>query len=208
MTSESKAEACIHNPARWYVRTVNTQIHQFIKTYDFGFIPELAVNISAGDTSPINNMLLERFKKLRIMKTYGGKVDIRRMPYEDNSIDILITEAVLEHVSQVWEAPVEIRRVLRIGGITIHRVPFMYPMHGEDYFRFTVTGLKDLFREFEVLQVGCAGHREITNFLMKYRSGAPKNDESSAAKKVVDNVGYGSVGDPCSNCIWGCFKKI
>ncbi len=218
MMTESSVEKCIQAPKRWYIRAVNEDIHAFIKTYDFGFIPTLAVNISAGGDSPINRMLAERFKNLRIMKTYGGKVDIKKMPYENNSLDIVITESVLEHVSHVWEAPDEIHRVLKPGGFTIHLVPLMYPRHGEDYFRFTPLGLKDLFSEFIALRVECAGNHEMTNFLMKYRSKGMRlqathplvkdlEDEDLVTKKIINRIGYGTLGDTCSNCVWGCFKK-
>jgi len=197
---------------RWYFEVGNDNIRDFIKEYDFGFVPEIGVNISADSQSPINKEFEEKYKELKITNTYKSKVDIRQMPYEDNSIDILITEWVLEHVAHVWEAPPEIYRVLRVGGITIHHVPFMYPEHGvHDLFRFTRLGLEDLFSEFEVLQLDCSGHQEITNFLMKYRSNHSERkkfvDEKIASKKIIDKVGYGFVGNLCSCSVWGCFRK-
>ena len=196
---------------RWYDRIAIENFRGFITVYEFGFTPKISVNISASRNSPLNKIVKETHPDIEIRNTYRGRVDIKNMPYEDNSIDILITEVVLEHVSQVWKAPPEIYRVLRVGGLSINHVPFMYPEHGEDYLRFTRRGLQDLFNMFEVAYIGCTGHQEITNFLMKYRTNHPKlsefEAEDDAANKVVSNVGYGNIGNPCSNCVWGYFRK-
>ena len=196
---------------RWYCKNAYGALCNFIKEYKFGFVPKSAVNISASSASPINEILGKTYQELQIVNTYRGEVDIKQMPYENNSTDVLISEMVLEHVSQVWEAPPEIYRILRVGGITIQLVPFMYPEHGKDYYRFTKDGLKDLFCEFEVLEVGCSGCQEIANFLLMYRSKHPKlkefKEEALVSKQIISEVGLGSFENLCSNCVWGIFRK-
>ncbi len=197
---------------RWYYEVGNENLRDFIKKYDFGFIPKVGINITGISQSPINKALQAKHKELKITNTVRMNVDIRHMPYADNSVDVLITEWVLEHVNHVWEAPPEIYRVLKAGGITVHHVPFMYPEHGViDHYRFTKNGLNDLFSKFETLLLGCAGHQEITNFLMKYRSAHPEKEkfenEELASKKIIDKMGYGFVGNLCSCAVWGCFRK-
>lgn len=196
---------------RWYDKTAIENFRSFIEVYGFGFTPKVSMNISAAKVSPLNEIIKKRYPNIDIRNTYRSSVDIKNMPYDANSIDILITEVVLEHVSQVWKAPPEIYRVLKVGGLSINHVPFMYPEHGVDYYRFTRAGLRDLFSLFEVADLGCAGHQEITNFLMKYRTNHPKlkefEAEDDAANKVFADVGYGDVGNLCSNCVWGYFRK-
>jgi len=209
----SLAEATRIRNQRWYDQVAIDNFRKFVHGYIFGFTPKHAINISASPVCPLNDALLEKYMDIKITNTYQGEVDIKQMPYADDSIDILMSKMVLEHVSHVWEAPAEIYRVLREGGITIQLVPFMYPEHGvgSDYLRFTRTGLGDLFNQFEVLQLGCSGHQEISNFLMKYRSNHPRlrlfENEKSAAEKIRNDVGDGKIGNLCSNTVWGYFRK-
>lgn len=64
------------------------------------------------------------------------------------SIDIVIVTEVLEHTRYVEGAVQEIHRILKPGGYLFLSVPFLYPVHsGDDEWRFTVHGLRDLFSE-------------------------------------------------------------
>jgi SAM-dependent methyltransferase len=53
------------------------------------------------------------------------KMDIHRIPFEDNSFDVIMCNHVLEHVEKDIEAMREIRRVLKKNGWAIMQVPFM-----------------------------------------------------------------------------------
>lgn len=54
------------------------------------------------------------------------KLDIRNMPLEDNSYDIVICNHVLEHIDDEHKAITEVYRVLRKGGFAILQVPMDY----------------------------------------------------------------------------------
>lgn len=56
------------------------------------------------------------------------KMDIHRMPFQDNSFDVVLCNHVLEHVDDDLQAMREIRRVLRPGGWAILQVPFFSPV--------------------------------------------------------------------------------
>ncbi|MFN8254418.1 MAG: class I SAM-dependent methyltransferase [Bacteroidales bacterium] len=54
------------------------------------------------------------------------KMDIRKMPFDDNSFDVLICNHVLEHIDDEEKATKEIYRVLKPGGWAILQVPMDY----------------------------------------------------------------------------------
>jgi SAM-dependent methyltransferase len=49
--------------------------------------------------------------------------DVRTMPFEDGSFDVVIDFGTCYHVVRPWEALEEISRVLRVGGIFAHETP-------------------------------------------------------------------------------------
>ncbi len=51
------------------------------------------------------------------------KMDIREMPFEDNTFDVLLCNHVLEHIDNELKATSEIYRVLKPGGWAILQVP-------------------------------------------------------------------------------------
>jgi SAM-dependent methyltransferase len=80
---------------------------------------------------------------------------IHKIPVEDGFFDVVINNAVMEHVSNPHEIMREMHRVLRSDGILYLVVPFMQPEHKcpTDYQRYTLDGLKQLAvdHDFEVL---------------------------------------------------------
>ncbi|MBX4200291.1 class I SAM-dependent methyltransferase [Candidatus Parcubacteria bacterium] len=82
--------------------------------------------------------------------------DITKLPFEDNSIDSAICNTVLEHVKNPEGAVSEMHRVLRSGGYAYTTVPFLYPFHAspDDYTRWTHAGVRELFKNFEIEEIG------------------------------------------------------
>ena len=56
------------------------------------------------------------------------KMDIHKMPFDDNCFDFIMCNHVLEHVENDIKALSEIKRVLKKGGRAIVQVPFYYPI--------------------------------------------------------------------------------
>lgn len=75
--------------------------------------------------------------------------DISRMPIKDNTVDMLINESILEHVTHPYDILNESYRVLKSGGRAAFVVPFMFPFHASpnDYNRWTDQGLKNIFSQ-------------------------------------------------------------
>jgi hypothetical protein len=89
-----------------------------------------------------------------------------RLPLGDESVDVVISNAVLEHVRDLSATIGEINRVLKPGGFVYIEIPFMqvyhtHDAHGvrfEDYRRLTRAGLVDTLDFCAPLDVGvCVG---------------------------------------------------
>jgi SAM-dependent methyltransferase len=71
------------------------------------------------------------------------------LPFLDNSMDGVISVAVLEHVRDPFKCAKEISRVLKPGGTLYCSVPFLQPYHGypHHYFNATAQGISRLFED-------------------------------------------------------------
>ncbi len=82
--------------------------------------------------------------------------DAHSLPFEDNSFDGVIVQAVLEHIVDPWRCVEEIYRVLKEDGLVYAETPFIQQVHGGryDFTRFTHLGHRRLFRKFEEIASG------------------------------------------------------
>ena len=88
------------------------------------------------------------------------KGDICHCPdIPDHSFDVVMSFDVFEHVERPWDAAAECVRLLKPGGLMVHRTLFSYRYHPcpIDYWRFSSQGLEYLFQrtgEMETLLTG------------------------------------------------------
>ncbi len=70
------------------------------------------------------------------------------IPIKTGTVDFVVCSAVLEHVNAPEFVVEEIFRVLKMGGAAWVDIPFMQPYHEspDDYQRYTLSGIKHLFR--------------------------------------------------------------
>jgi SAM-dependent methyltransferase len=85
--------------------------------------------------------------------------DAHRIPLPDDFFDGVVVQAVLEHVLQPIDVVREIERVLRPRGVVYAETPFMQQVHegAFDFTRFTESGHRYLFRNFENIASGASG---------------------------------------------------
>ena len=86
--------------------------------------------------------------------------DAEALPFGNDCFDLVWIEAVLEHLPNPSIAVTECRRVLKPGGCIYAEIPFLQGYHAapNDYQRLTLSGLRHLFREFEIIQAEpCSG---------------------------------------------------
>ncbi|KEO73631.1 methyltransferase domain-containing protein [Anditalea andensis] len=92
--------------------------------------------------------------------TFGPRTKIicdgHSLPFMDSSMDVVVIQAVLEHVLDPVQCVKEIHRVLKPNGIVYSEIPFMQQVHGKafDFTRFSFLGQRRLFRNFELIDMG------------------------------------------------------
>jgi SAM-dependent methyltransferase len=77
------------------------------------------------------------------------------LPFADESFDLVISSAVLEHVRDPFRSANELMRVLKPGGKIFAAVPFLQPYHAypHHYYNMTSEGLRNLFAPLEVIEL-------------------------------------------------------
>jgi len=85
--------------------------------------------------------------------------DAADIPLNSGSADLIINRTMLEHVPEPKIILNEMHRLLKKNGWIICYLPFMVPFHAapDDYHRWTISGIKALFKDFDELEVliGC-----------------------------------------------------
>lgn len=89
---------------------------------------------------------------------YDGKT----IPFPDNYFDAVFCTEVIEHVFNIEEVLIEIKRVLKNNGTAIFTFPFSYQEHEQpfDFARYTSYGTKYIFEKygFKILSQKKTGH--------------------------------------------------
>jgi SAM-dependent methyltransferase len=80
--------------------------------------------------------------------------DAQSLPFKNNSLDVVISRSLLEHVIDPLKIISEIDRCLKKNGYTAHLIPFMMPFHASphDYRRYTHKGVKLLFPGYKIIK--------------------------------------------------------
>lgn len=105
--------------------------------------------------------------------------DLHAIPLKDESVDTIVSIAVLEHTQYPWIVAQEFYRVLKPGCFGIIAVPFLQPQHAcpNDFVRFTENGLVELMRYvgFEIVETRSAHHfgQTLAWLLWKYITANP-----------------------------------
>lgn len=81
--------------------------------------------------------------------------DCYNIPLEDESVDVIVSTQVLEHLDTPSKMLQESYRLLKPGGMVIMTIPMSWGLHEEpyDFYRYTQYGIQYLFTE--------AGYKDI-----------------------------------------------
>lgn len=87
------------------------------------------------------------------------RADALALPFRDDTFDLVLSQATLEHVTDPQQAVDEMTRVLRPGGRLYIEVAFMQPLHQDPWHYFNVTphGLDHLCRGLDIIEKGAFG---------------------------------------------------
>jgi len=80
--------------------------------------------------------------------------DAQQLPFVANSIDVVFTNQVLEHIPRPWLAIAEVFRVLKPGGSFVGGVSFLEPFH-DSYYSFSHWAIEELLQSqgFEIVEI-------------------------------------------------------
>jgi hypothetical protein len=102
------------------------------------------LNLGAGGTR-----IHPRLLNLDIYETDSMNIVTRgyRLPFRDNTLKLVVSQEVVEHLAEPAIAVAEVYRVLQPGGWFFCQVPFIIGYHPapNDYWRFTKEGLAQMF---------------------------------------------------------------
>ena len=95
------------------------------------------------------------------MDLFTGDVqgDCLALPFRDSCADLILSQAVLEHVTHPQQAVDEMLRVLKPGGLLYVGAAFMQPVHmaPHHYFNITPYGLEYLLRAWDIVWTAPVG---------------------------------------------------
>lgn len=145
-----------------YVK-LRENIKNFIKNLSEKYDSE---NFLVMDVAPEIHMGAKEFFKKSTIKTldidsnsgadYIMDLCVNNSKYvKDETFDLILCTEVLEHVNNPFFVVEELRRMLKTGGIIAISTPFNFRIHGPlpDNWRFTIHGLKVLFKDFEIVSI-------------------------------------------------------
>ncbi len=120
------------------------------------FAKGLFVNVGSGNSSlhpEIVNTDFIPYTNVDVVTDAG------HLPFKDNSVDGILCIGVLEHLQYPESAVAEMYRILKPGGKFYALIPFMVGYHASphDYTRWTLSGTKELFRDFQTSSLKAEG---------------------------------------------------
>jgi dolichol-phosphate mannosyltransferase len=82
--------------------------------------------------------------------------DATQLPFKDGTIDAAVSESLFEHVPDAHLIAREMVRVIKPGGYVYVSAPFIHPYHTspDDFNRWTLSGLKHMFKDMEIIEAG------------------------------------------------------
>ena len=110
------------------------------------------LDLGSGNLSLSKNLINLDYHPYDEVNVVG---DATKLPFQNNSLDLVISKSFLEHSKSPKTVVNEIHRVLKSQSYTIHSIPFMYPYHASpfDYNRYTEEGIKILFKKFKIIKI-------------------------------------------------------
>ncbi len=119
--------------------------------------------------------------------------DAHALPFANDSIDFVLSVAVLEHIQYPFVMMSEVFRVLKPGSLLIGSVAFMEPFHGGSFYHHTSRGTANTLNNagFEIVKLAASGDWNVftANARMSKKALFPKMS-SGMAEFIVKSPGF------------------
>jgi len=121
-------------------------------------LPKQSLFLDLGSGIKSQNQLFEN--AIYLDAVHFANVDVvssrARLPFKDKVFDLVISQAVFEHLPSPFQMAREVFRTLKPGGLVLIDTAFMQPLHGDPdhYFNMTSEGLRLVLEDFEILELG------------------------------------------------------
>jgi len=104
------------------------------------------------------------FPNTKKIKNYTQADICKKTTFSDNCFDLVYSHSVFEHLYNPFSAATEIARILKPGGLVFTHTVFSWRYHpcNEDYFRFTHSGLENIFSKHERLITLISGYNDLS----------------------------------------------
>jgi SAM-dependent methyltransferase len=148
--------------ANWKAKRNIRRLRQLLlEEHDHSIV--LIIGSGEGDKPMEANLDCAEITLVRFDVYFAPEIDMiadsHELPFKDQSFDAIVCQSVLEHVIDPDRCVREIHRTLKADGIVYAEVPFIQQVHAKayDFTRFTLGGLRRLFRDYEVVDAGVEG---------------------------------------------------
>jgi len=135
--------------------------------------------------------------------------DAHQLPFADHSFDLILSQAVMEHMRQPFVAAQELIRVCKPGGLVYVESAFMQPAHCRPihFFNTTIWGLQELFRDVQILDSGnFGGFADLTRWIASYVAAmSGMESERAALIALAHNLDAASTVEERANFASGVF---
>ncbi len=175
-------------PQRVWTRSCLRAVTRILRENDPASSGKVVMNIGSGTDGVYQKLYAPYPDLLRVGLPLDGRIDAfgdaMDFPLQDNSVDLVLSSSVLEHIEDVERSVADQFRLLKPGGLVYAEIPFLRAWHMEpvDYQRYTWSGIEKLFARhgFETVERGiCSGPFTawalfVQDFLIGMAPGASK----------------------------------
>ncbi len=130
--------------------------NKYIEVFEryIGQVPadELILEVGGGERRRLRRGYINlEYMTVECADVYG---DIQRLPFQDDTFSLVLTQAVFEHLNDPFTAAAELIRVTRPGGLIVTDVAFMQPLHAAPYHYFNMSpwGVEELFKSCAIVE--------------------------------------------------------
>lgn len=149
---------------------------------------ELGLDLGSGDRTALSNNIINfEYAPLQCANVIGNA---HKLPFKSNTFDLILSQAVLEHVEDPIQVGREIQRILKPGGVVYVEVAFLHPLHAVPfhYFNHTFWGVEKVFEKLNKVFTKSEGSLESTISWYLQLAGAGEYVGNEAVEQILKQI--------------------